>query len=62
MIEKEKFHELWEYCQTVRFGQIFVKITIHQGEATDIEEISPPLRKFRVKRNFQEIAKKTLTN
>lgn len=51
---RDRFQELWEYCQVVKFGEIFVKIKIHKGEATDIEEIQPPLRKFRVEKNFEK--------
>ena len=43
--------ELWEalrmYCKQLQYGEIQIKIKIHQGEAVEFEEIIPPVRKFR---------------
>jgi len=47
MAHKDIFQVISDYCRQVRFGEIYIKIKVHQGEAVEIEETQPPLRRFR---------------
>ena len=38
---------LEEYCAEIKYGEIHIKISIHDGRGTAFEEIQPPVRKFR---------------
>ncbi len=38
---------LEEYCTDLKYGEITLKITVHQGRGISFEETSPPIRKYK---------------
>jgi hypothetical protein len=46
-IEKTIWQILEEYCTDLKYGEINVKIIIHQGRGISFEETQPPIRKYR---------------
>lgn len=46
-MEKTLWQVLEEYCVDIKYGEISLKITIHDGRGISAEEIQPPIKKFR---------------
>jgi len=50
MANKEIFQIISDYCQQIKYGEIFLRIKVHQGDPVEIDETQPPLRKFRAEK------------
>lgn len=42
---------LEEYCADLKYGEITIKIIIHDGRGISFEETVPPIRKYKEIRN-----------
>jgi hypothetical protein len=38
---------LEEYCRDLKFGEISIKIVVHDGRGISFEETTPPIKKYR---------------
>lgn len=38
---------LEEYCKDLKYGEICLKISVHEGRGVAFEETSPPIKKYR---------------
>jgi len=47
IMEKTIWQILDEYCNDLKYGEINIKITVHQGRGIAFEETSPPIRKYK---------------
>ena len=45
--QKTIWQILEEYCTDLQYGEITIKISVHQGRGVAFEEITPPIRKYR---------------
>lgn len=42
---------IYKYCQEIQYGEIIIKIKFHRGEAVEIEEVQPPIKRYRLEKN-----------
>jgi len=38
---------LEDYCKDLKYGEISIKIVVHEGRGISFEETTPPIRKYR---------------
>lgn len=56
MVYKGIVHIIAEYCRQIQYGEVIVRIKIHRGQVREVEEVQPPLKKYRIeesKENFE---------
>jgi len=46
-IEKTIWQILEEYCADLKYGEITLKITVHNGRGISFDELRPPVKKYR---------------
>lgn len=38
---------LKEYCEDLKYGEISIKIVVHEGRGISFEETHPPIKKYK---------------
>lgn len=46
-LEKDIWQILEEYCSDIKYGEIYIKVTVLHGRGVAFDEMQPPIRKFR---------------
>ena len=40
---------LEEYCTDLKYGEIHIKIIVHEGKGIAFDETQPPIRRYKIK-------------
>jgi len=46
---------IYKYCRDIEYGEVILRIKIHQGEAIEAEEVQPPTKRYRLKKNLDKL-------
>lgn len=46
---------IYKYSKDIEYGEVILRIKFHRGEAVEVEEVQPPIKRYRLKKNLDKL-------